>query len=173
MRLKARASPGLLHGSNVCATLHAASVGEKWRVKRGSVTLSGNGMLPISGLGCRGRGSSRRAFGRFPRARKETAEDRASVFLLSLLLSPISCSDFGRVAAKIGATRFELATSRSRTVRSIQAELRPVNACVIDLSDLAGSVNSINSASGWEDGSTLTLDHRLARSVPAVFGRSS
>ena len=52
------------------------------------------------------------------------------VFLLSSLLSPISCSDFCRIAAKIGATRFELATSRSRTVRSIQAELRPVNACV-------------------------------------------
>ena len=34
-----------------------------------------------------------------------------------------------RRSSKIGATRFELATSRSRTVRSIQAELRPVNAC--------------------------------------------
>ena len=43
----------------------------------------------------------------------------------------------------IGATRFELATSRSRTVRSIQAELRPVNACFNDLSDPAGSVNRI------------------------------
>src|ERR1017187_10037112 len=32
-------------------------------------------------------------------------------------------------AEKIGATRFELATSRSRTVRSIQAELRPAIAC--------------------------------------------
>jgi hypothetical protein len=68
------------------------------------------------------------------------------VLLLSLLLSPISCSDFSRFAAKIGATRFELATSRSRTVRSIQAELRPVNACSNDLSDLAGSVNSIRFA---------------------------
>ena len=47
---------------------------------------------------------------------------------------------------KIGATRFELATSRSRTVRSIQAELRPVNACSNDHSDPIGSVNSRDSA---------------------------
>ena len=65
---------------------------------------------------------------------------------------------------KIGATRFELATSRSRTVRSIQAELRPAkqartcspqpghltparaNACCNDLSDPVGSVNQIEVA---------------------------
>ena len=35
------------------------------------------------------------------------------------------CASQTRVATNIGATRFELATSRSRTVRSIQAELRP------------------------------------------------
>ncbi len=40
----------------------------------------------------------------------------------------LTCSIFSPAGEKIGATRFELATSRSRTVRSIQAELRPVNA---------------------------------------------
>ena len=57
--------------------------------------------------------------------------------------SPSHLLYFFACGEKIGATRFELATSRSRTVRSIQAELRPVNACIIDLNDLAGSVNCI------------------------------
>ena len=147
-------------------------------------------------------------------SRKETAGDRELVFLLSSLLSPISCSIFSPSGEKIGATRFELATSRSRTVRSIQAELRPaidlfstrseervesgppeitprvsrsphhslrspalflavlrpkINACSIDLSDLAGSVNSINSSVGRKDGAIWMLQVPVAHAVPAVF----
>ena len=74
-----------------------------------------------------------------------------------------------RALATIGATRFELATSRSRTVRSIQAELRPVNACSFDLSDLAGSVNSINLRSMWTDEQASTSGHDRGRAVPVVF----
>ncbi len=48
---------------------------------------------------------------------------------------------------EIGATGFEPATSRTRTVRSSQAELRPVKiACPLDLNEMARSVNSINHA---------------------------
>jgi hypothetical protein len=55
MRLNASFSVRLPCGPNVCAALQAATFGEKWRMKRGWVTLSGNGMLPIKGLACRGR----------------------------------------------------------------------------------------------------------------------
>ena len=71
-------------------------------------------------------------------------------FFHLLNCSPSHLLYFFAFGEKIGATRFELATSRSRTVRSIQAELRPVNACSIDLSDLAASVNSIRSERGCQ-----------------------
>jgi hypothetical protein len=89
------------------------------------------------------------------------------------LLSLSPALFFRPVAEKIGATRFELATSRSRTVRSIQAELRPVNACSIDLSDLAASVNSIRSERGWQSGLVSGLGRGQERAVLAVFGRFS
>ena len=61
------------------------------------------------------------------------------------------------ITATIGATRFELATSRSRTVRSIQAELRPVNACSNDLSDPQGSVNSTTGSQCRDRRATRTI----------------
>ena len=58
---------------------------------------------------------------------EETCLFNAPIHLLNC--SPSHLLYFFACGEKIGATGFEPATSRSRTVRSIQAELRPVHAC--------------------------------------------
>jgi hypothetical protein len=98
--------------------------------------------------------------------------DQGFFFTCSTVL-PLTCSIFSHSGEKIGATRFELATSRSRTVRSIQAELRPVNACSLDSNVLATSVNSINPYRDHQNGSAWRLDLRPQHAVPAVSARSS
>ena len=103
---------------------------------------------------------------------RSTRPRQARLLFSSLHLlncSPPHLLYFFACGEKIGATRFELATSRSRTVRSIQAELRPAIACSIDLSDLAGSVNCINSYRDPRGDSPLAPDFQQVRAVPVVF----